>query len=98
MQVAAPIRTQMIHSSSRSRMRSSTSSKMFPSAQNSTSEDWRRSSPSPSSGRVGWGLLHGTDRGNSPHPTLPEDGEGLACSRLRRYETGGLVDLIDEVL
>src|SRR5260370_17035828 len=79
-------------------MRSSRQSKMFPSAQSSASKGWRRSSPSPSSGRVGWGLCTLQTRGKPPHPTLPEDGEGLAGSGLRRYEPGGLVDLVDEVL
>src|SRR5260370_29107922 len=79
-------------------MRSSRQSKMFPSAQSSASKGWRRSSPSPSSGRVGWGLCTLQTRGKPPIRTLAEDGEGLAGSGLRRYEPGGLVDLVDEVL
>src|SRR5229473_2736135 len=46
--------------------------------------------PSPSSGRVGWGLFQQTQcRGTNPTPTLPKDGEGEESLRLDALDDVG---------
>src|SRR5215472_5190642 len=87
MPVAAAIRTAMIHSSSRSRMRSS------------TGQPYRLPRVR---GRVreGVNITVRTGGGKCPSSALPASGEAVALPRsgLRHHEAGGLIDLVDEIL
>src|SRR6202040_3537501 len=94
MQVAAAMRKTTIHSSSRLRMRSSTSSKMFPSAPPSRARIGRAASPSPFSGRAGWGLFRGVTLVEAAPPYPPPKRGGISDLDTPREERGEGVDSV----
>src|SRR5579864_6067871 len=104
MQVAAPIRTTMIHSSRRSRMRLSTVSPcaLLSHLPAGKAVAYGTAQLLPLSPLAGRGRVRGslrTEQEAAPHPdSLPASGEReKRKSRLRRGEAGGLVDLLDEI-